>query len=145
MVWDGECGFCRYWTIRWQKITGTKVKYVPYQEVYKDFPDIDQKHFRQASRLIEPDGKVFSGPRSAYRTFTYGRKWAFLDRWYETKSWFQKLSDWLYNRVAQNRSMLFKLTKALFGSDPHNTKPFWVIYLALVVYFIYISLVGLPV
>ncbi|HCQ15888.1 MAG TPA: thiol-disulfide oxidoreductase, partial [Cryomorphaceae bacterium] len=101
-------------------------------------------HFKQASRLIEPDGSIFSGPRSAYRTFTYGSSWGFLDKWYAQYGWFRKMSDWLYMRIAKNRSLLFRLTKLMFGGDPENTKPFWVIYLALIVYFIYISLVGLP-
>lgn len=137
MVWDGKCGFCAYWISRWQKFTGEKIEYETYQEAASRFPDIEEIHFKRASRLIEPTGRVFSGPRSAYRTFTYGSKWGFLDRWYEKSKLFQKFSDHTYNWVAKNRSFMFKVTKAMFGSNPQQTKPFWAIYLALLVYLLY--------
>lgn len=138
MLWDGECGFCRYWTVRWEKMTGSKVEYHPYQEVASEIKDIDVIHFKRASRLIEPSGLVFSGPRSAYRTFTYGNSsWAFLDKWYASKKWFSSLSDWGYDKVANNRNFFFKLTKAFFGSNPNEVRPFWVIYLFVLLYLIY--------
>ncbi len=137
MVWDGQCGFCRYWILRWQKFTADKVEYRPYQEVASRFSDIDIIHFKSASRLIEPDGKVYSGPRSAYRTFTYGSKWAFLDSWYAQYNWFEKLSDVIYQKVAKNRGFLFKVTKAMFGADPDQVRPFWAVYLGLALYLVY--------
>ena len=137
MVWDGTCGFCQYWTSRWQHFTEQKVGYDPYQECSNHFKDIDIKHFKEASRLIETDGTIYNGPRSAYRTFTYGSKWGFLDSWYEKYSWFEKLSDVLYNWVAKNRSLMFKITKAMFGSDPDQVRPFWVVYIMIVLYLIY--------
>jgi predicted DCC family thiol-disulfide oxidoreductase YuxK len=138
MVWDGNCGFCKYWTTRWKRFTQDKIEYIPYQEAHERFPDIDIKHFKKASRLIEKDGSVYSGPRSAYRTFTYGSPWAFLDKWYESYSWFQNISDRLYAKVEQNRSFMFKVTKAMFGSNPQETRPFWAIYLVILLYFIYV-------
>lgn len=137
MVWDGQCGFCAYWTTRWKKFTRDKVEYCPYQECYTEFGDIELKHFKQASRLIDKSGLVYSGPRSAYRTLTYGSKWAFLDRWYANNNWFENLSDSAYNWVAKNRNILFKLTKAMFGSDPDQTRPFWAIYLVIILYLVY--------
>lgn len=139
MVWDGACGFCKYWITRWSKFTGSKVVYEPYQTAAERFLDIDVVHFKQASRLIEADGSIFSGPRSAYRTFTYGGKWAFLDKWYVEKKWFQSLSDISYAWIERNRNFLFKVTKALFGSDPHEVRPFWMIYLGIVLYFMYMA------
>ncbi len=144
MVWDGNCGFCRYWITRWKRFTKERLDYESYQDVAERMPDIEIKHFKKASRLIEPDGLIYSGPRSAYRTFTYGSFWGFLDKWYVRYSWFEKVSDWLYTRVERNRSFLFKVTKALFGSDPENVRPFWIIYFALIFYFIYISIFGRP-
>ncbi len=139
MVWDGHCGFCAYWTTRWKKLTGDKVYYRPYQEAAPDFPDIEVEYFKEASRLIEPGGEIFSGPRSAYRTLTYTKsKWAFLDKWYERYTWFRKLSDRLYQYVADHRNFMFKLTKALFGSNPLEVRPFWLIYIAIILYLVYI-------
>ena len=140
MVWDGECGFCKYWITRWQNFTKNKVLYEPYQTASLHFEDVEIHHFKEASRLIETDGRIFSGPRSAYRTFTYGSKWAFLDRWYENNSFFSKLSDKLYDQVAKNRNFFFKVTRAFFGSNPNEPRPFWIIYLGVVLYFMYVFL-----
>lgn len=140
MVWDGACGFCAYWTTRWSKMTNNMVEYKPYQEVARNFKDIDEQHFKEASRLIETSGEIFSGPRSAYRTFTYTNSfWQFLDKWYAHKPWFASLSDKAYNLVAQNRSACFKVTKLLFGSNPKEPKPFWFIYVSILAYLIYVN------
>lgn len=138
MVWDGSCDFCDYWTSRWFEFTGDKIDYVPYQESFEEFPDIEKRHFQKASRLIETDGKIYSGPRSAYRTFTYGSKWAFLDQWYEKYTWFQKWSDKTYSWIEKNRSFMFKVSKALYGSNPQEVRPFWAVYLAIILYFLYV-------
>lgn len=138
MIWDGQCGFCQFWITRWSKFTGSKIDYATYQGASADFPDINKRHFMMASRLIETDGTIYSGPRSAYRTFTYGSKWGFLDKWYLNKKWFTKLSDRLYVLVTKNRGFLFKVTKWMFGANPEEPRPFWAIYLAIIAYFIYI-------
>lgn len=137
MVWDGQCDFCAYWITRWQQWTGDKVDYKPYQEVAEQFSDINPRHFTTASRLIETDGRIYSGPQSAFRTFTYRGSWGFLDRWYEKHPWFARFSDHFYQWVARHRNGLFRLSKFLFGADPLNPRPFWAIYLALGGYIIY--------
>jgi len=35
LVFDGDCGFCRFWIERWRGATGGKVDYEPYQKVGK--------------------------------------------------------------------------------------------------------------
>jgi predicted DCC family thiol-disulfide oxidoreductase YuxK len=139
MVWDGQCDFCAYWISRWQKISGNTIDYAPYQEAAGNFKDINKRHFMTASRLIETSGQIFSGPRSAYRTFTYGKSfWSFLDKWYATQPWFRRLSDAIYQQVAKHRGFMYKLTTALFGKNPNEQRPFWAIYLAVILYLIYI-------
>ncbi len=138
LVWDGHCGFCAYWVARWQKITGEKVEYKTFQETAEIFADIPLKEFKKASRLIDTQGFVYSGPRSAFRTLKIGGSgWKFLDDWYATRPWFEKLCDNTYNWIAKNRPFMFRLTKAMFGANPHQPRPFWVIYVGILVYFIY--------
>jgi predicted DCC family thiol-disulfide oxidoreductase YuxK len=142
-IWDGECGFCKYWIIIWKSKT-TNLNYKTFQEVSDEFPDIPLKEFKKASRLIEIDGSVFSGPDSAYRTFWYFEKtqkhW---HRWYQQSSLFRQLSDHGYNFIAKNRPLMMKLTLAFWGKNPVNRKPYWVIWLvgflsvlAILVYFL---------
>jgi hypothetical protein len=40
LVYDGECGICRYWVTYWQDLTEDRVIYRSYQEAATDFPSI---------------------------------------------------------------------------------------------------------
>lgn len=120
LIWDGNCGFCKYWVIRWEKMTGEKVDYAPYQEVADQFIAIPEVEFRKAAFLIEPNGNIYRGMGAAFRTFTYGERWSFLYHWYVKYSLFRRLSDWVYSQIARNRPLLYKITIAIWGRDPHK-------------------------
>ncbi|MCG2418542.1 DUF393 domain-containing protein [Aequorivita sp. F47161] len=126
MVWDGKCGFCKFWITNWQSKTNKKLIYKTYQEVSELYPDIPLKEFKKASRLIETNGEIFSGPNSAYRSFLYfekpNYKW---HRWYSNYKWFQLLSDKAYNFIAKHRGFMFNITKIFFGKNPCALKPYW--------------------
>jgi predicted DCC family thiol-disulfide oxidoreductase YuxK len=139
MLWDGDCSFCKYWVTRWQRITTNTIDYIPYQEGADEFPDLQKSIFKEASRLIDTDGNIYSGPDSAYRSLWLGGRYRKLHHWYRENSSFRNLSDKVYQLIAQRRNIMFRLTKALWGSDPVNPKPFWVIYLAVIFYLIYIN------
>jgi hypothetical protein len=76
LVYDGDCGICRYWVSYWERQTDRRVVYRPYQEAASDFPTISLATFERAIQLIEPNGGVFSGggdlPHLALRTWTRG-------------------------------------------------------------------------
>lgn len=129
MVFDGNCGFCKYWVIRWKKVSGLGVEYKPYQEVAAHFKDIDEVHFKEAVRYIDIDGTIYNGPDAAYITYFNKNKVMFLHNWYVSKTWFQKLSDTAYQFVADNRNLMSKITLKMFGKNPANPKPYWVYYL----------------
>ncbi|RFN58606.1 thiol-disulfide oxidoreductase DCC family protein [Marixanthomonas ophiurae] len=131
LVWDGECGFCKYWVTRWKSMTNDKIDYITYQEIASQFQDIPIKEFKKASRLIETDGKVYSGPNSAYRSYTYTNKSLPWHKWYTNYNWFTQLSDHGYNFIAKHRSFFFNLTKLFFGSNPKQLKWYWLLYLLL--------------
>ena len=137
LVWDGHCGFCKFWKTRWEIRTGSQVKYITLQEHSHDFPDIPEKEFKKASRLITKDGKIFSGPDSAYKAMWFGgvKKW---HSWYHKSSFFQQISDHGYNHIAKNRSFYYKLTVNLFGNNPKSLKPYWLIYLLFLIAIIYL-------
>lgn len=130
LIWDGKCGFCKFWKTRWELKTNNEIEFVTFQEAAKDFPDIPLKEFKKASRLIETDGKIYAGPDSAYRSIYHaGNK--FWHHLYQRNKAFRSLSDHGYNHIAKNRSFYFKITKLLFGDDPLHTKPYWLIYLLI--------------
>ena len=130
LIWDGKCGFCKYWVTRWQNMTGDSIEYRTFQQAAADFPDIPLKEFKKASRLIETDGSVYAGPDSAYRSYDYSSKKEYpYHRWYTQNATFRKLSDHGYNFIAKHRPAMFKLTKMMFGSDPLNFRPYWLMYI----------------
>ena len=41
LIWDGHCGFCKFWITRWKAKTGDALEFKTFQETsqqYKDFP-----------------------------------------------------------------------------------------------------------
>ncbi|MDX1761287.1 MAG: DCC1-like thiol-disulfide oxidoreductase family protein [Christiangramia sp.] len=137
LIWDGDCGFCKFWKTRWQEKTEGKVDFETYQEKASDFPDIPLKEFKKASRLIESDGKVYSGPDSAYRSLWHADRKTYHE-WYKKYDWFESISDYGYNHIAKNRHFYFQVTKLFFGDDPLKLKPYWLIYLLIIFSIIFI-------
>lgn len=129
MVYDGECGFCKYWVIRWKKMSEDKINFQPFQNVYDRFTDIDKEHFKQAVRYIDLNGNIYSGPGAAYYTYFKRNKVKYLFKWYQEKIWFRKLNDKLYQFIAVNRSFIFKVCIKLIGENPKETKYYWIFYL----------------
>ena len=127
-VWDGDCGFCKFWKTRWEEKTRGKIIYKTYQQIASEFPDIPLKEFKKASRLIETDGKVYAGPDSAYRSLWHTNRKSY-HQLYSRSKFFQTLSDHGYNHIAKNRHFYFQVTKYLFGDDPQKLKPYWLLYL----------------
>jgi len=115
LVYDGDCGICRYWVDYWQGLTGERVIYRPYQEAAVDFPAIPPEAFQHAIQLIEPDGKVYSGAAATYRVLRHvpGRSaWWWL---YAHVPGFAVVSERSYAFIARRRGLLNRLSKLLWG------------------------------
>jgi predicted DCC family thiol-disulfide oxidoreductase YuxK len=129
MLWDGDCGFCHYWIIRWWIKTGDKITYKKYQLVGHAYKDISTEDFKSAVRLVMTDGTIYSGPSAAYKAYEIAGKYLFLLKWYENNKLFRYVSDFGYQWVANNRYHLFTWTKRLFGKNPRSPKNHWINYL----------------
>jgi predicted DCC family thiol-disulfide oxidoreductase YuxK len=114
-IFDGECSFCREWIARWRSITGDRVDYAPYQEVASRFPEIPVESFQRALHLIEPDGTVTRAAESTFRILAqspgHGGPLA-LYRAFRPFAW---ISEWCYRRIANHRTVLFHLTRWIWG------------------------------
>ena len=129
MAWDGNCGFCHYWVLRWKMFSGDKIIYEPYTKVADKFPDIELRYFRQAVRLIDVDGRIYSGPAAAFRSFRYGKKYRWLMPLYEKCKIAEFIADHTYRFISKNRPFMYKLAIAMWGKNPVKQKPYWLIYL----------------
>jgi predicted DCC family thiol-disulfide oxidoreductase YuxK len=115
LVYDGDCGICRYWVDYWQGLTGERVIYRPYREAAVDFPAIPLEAFQHAIQLIEPDGKIYSGAAATYRVLRHvpGRAaWWWL---YAHVPGFAVASERSYAFIARRRGLLNRVSKLLWG------------------------------
>lgn len=129
LAWDGDCGFCRYWVLRWKSFTDNNVDYHPYIQVAHLFPDIDIKYFRQAVRFIDVDGKIYTGPAAAFQSFQYGKKWRWIMPLYKNFKLVEYISDNTYAFISKRRPFMYKVTVALWGRNPYRQKNYWAYYL----------------
>ncbi len=130
MAWDGKCGFCHYWVIKWKLLTGDKLVYRPFQDLHREFPDIDLAEFRKAIHFIDTDGSVYAGAAAVFHALhVYGRKWRWIMPLYKGFWPFRKASDVFYVLVSANRNWIYQVTIRLFGRNPAHPKPYWVYYL----------------
>ncbi len=134
LIWDGECGFCKYWIMFLKNKISNKVKFETYQNAASNFEDIPLIEFKKASRFIDSDGNVFSGPDSLYKALTFSENkyfdWHLL---YKQNNAFRIVSDYGYNFIAKNRSFMFKVTKVFFGKNPQRIQHYWIIYFILLI------------
>jgi predicted DCC family thiol-disulfide oxidoreductase YuxK len=115
LVYDGECGICRYWVDYWQALTGERIRYRPYQEAAADFPTIPLDAFKRSIQLIEPDGHTYSGAAATYRVLRHapGRAaWWWLYIYFPG---FARVSEWSYTFLSRRRDLLNRLSKILWG------------------------------
>lgn len=129
-IWDGTCGFCRYWKEHIELLTPSSIHYKPYQDVADRFSYIPLKEFKKASRLIETNGKIYSGPNSIYRLYWWAGRKKFFE-YYEKYPIFQRISDHIYNHIAKHRSIYFRFTHLLLGKNPKKFHHYWILYILI--------------
>jgi len=115
LVFDGECSFCRAWIEYWQKLTGERVLYSPYQEVGNRFPDLPQKNLASAVTLFLPGGEVRSGAHAVFTLLALlpGKSWML---WlYLHIPGFALIAELVYRTIARHRSFADWATRALWG------------------------------
>ena len=120
VVFDGDCGFCRFWIERWKSISGDLLDYAPYQEVASRFPEIPEEEFRRAVALVLPSGEAFSGADAVVRALARvpGRgHWRSI---YERVPGARAVTDAVYRAIADHRGTATRVTRLLWGDVPEN-------------------------
>lgn len=115
LIYDGQCGFCRFWVDYWKHLTGDRVRYAPFQEVGGDFPQIPAENFTRSMWLLLPSGEAFGGAAAFFRLMTHVPGGHFWLRVYQKVPGFARITEAAYRFVAQHRGFLYKLTRFLWG------------------------------
>ena len=115
LVYDGECGFCRYTVDYARAVTGDAVEYVPYQTVADEYPDRSEEGFAASIWFFAP-GETASSADAAFRTLAVGgrRRWLWVYRRIPCFAW---LSERLYGWVSRHRELCLRLAHPLFGRE----------------------------
>ncbi len=117
LVYDNDCGFCRYWIAQWQHVTGDRVDYAAYQEVAPQFPEIPLSAFQTSVQLILENGTVFSGAEAVLRALNNRvLLWS-----YAQLPGFAKISEAVYRFVAKHRTFFSAMTRWLWGTHSDRT------------------------
>ena len=117
LVYDGDCRFCKLWIARWREITTGAVDYEELQDAAVRFPEVPRAAFEQAIKLIETDGRVFSGAEAVYRSLGRGGGSGF-GRWsFEHVPGFAPVSNFAYAFIARHRELAHTVTSLFWGED----------------------------
>ena len=117
LIYDGDCGFCAYWAHYWNKLTGDRVTYVPYQEVADHYSDISRAEFQQAIRYISPDGSVASAAKASFLTLSHAPGKDYRLKLYQKIPPFAAVSEWAYSFIAKRRPLFHRASLLLWGRD----------------------------
>jgi predicted DCC family thiol-disulfide oxidoreductase YuxK len=115
LIFDGDCGFCRFWVDAWRVKVKDKIDFAPFQEVSGEFPEIAKDEFNRSVQLAMPDGQIFSAANAVFRVLSVDPKSKWMLDLYERNSAFRKITEWFYRLVADNRPLFSMLTQVLWG------------------------------
>jgi predicted DCC family thiol-disulfide oxidoreductase YuxK len=117
LIYDGDCGFCVYWARHWQKLTGDRVDYRPYQELAAQYPDISEAEFQRAVQYIAPDGHRASAAEASFLTLSHAPGKKFWFALYKHVPGFAPVSEWAYAFIAARRSAFYRISLFLWGKN----------------------------
>ena len=117
LIYDGDCGFCKYWVRYWQALTGPGVTYAPYQEVGERYPEIPVAAFQRAVQYVAPDGKIASGAEAVVLSLSHAAGKGFWLTLYRRVPAFAVIAEDIYAFVAAHRSAFYRPSRLLWGPD----------------------------
>ncbi|MGB1109205.1 MAG: lipase maturation factor family protein [Gammaproteobacteria bacterium] len=123
LIYDGDCGICAWWVRYWRRLTGERVRYAPYQEVAGRYPEIPQSEFEKAIHFIPAKGRPAKGAHAAFRVLAqaagagngHGATHGWWLNLYRLLPGFAPISEFVYRKVAANRTMFARLTWLAYG------------------------------
>ena len=114
LIYDGDCGFCGYWARYWQKLSGERVRYAPFQEVSDRYPEIPPEAFRRAVQYVAPDRRA-SAAEASFLTLSHAPGKGLWLTLYRHLPGFAALSELVYAFIAAHRAAFYRVSLALWG------------------------------
>jgi len=118
LVFDGNCHFCRQWVARWQRTTGDRVRYEPYQTAAWKYPEVSDREFAESIQYFEQGKQRRQGANAVFHALAWGSHWGkLLVFLYNHIPVFAALAEYFYRFVARNRSAFSLLSRWIFGNE----------------------------
>ena len=118
LLFDGDCGFCRFWVARWLVTVRDQVDCAPAQQEASRFPQITEEAWKRSLQLVTPEGTVYGGAEAVFRTLAYAPEHRWMLAVYRHLPGARSVSEGAYRVVADNRALFSKLTRLAWGSNP---------------------------
>ena len=115
LIFDGDCGFCAYWARYWQALTGERVRYVPYQQIAAQHPEIPIAEFQRAVQYLAPDGRRASAAEASFLTLSHAPGKGLWLAIYRRVPGFAPLAERAYAFIAAHRPAFHRLSLILWG------------------------------
>jgi len=127
LLFDGDCGFCRY-CVEWIKSRGARgVECAPFQSQLEKFPQVPPEEFRKAVHFAGDDGEIVAGASAIYRVLERIPGGWFVFNWlYRRSNAFARWSERAYAWVASHRPTAYRIAKVFLGNDPTPPSFGWV-------------------
>ncbi|WP_158404320.1 thiol-disulfide oxidoreductase DCC family protein [Candidatus Xiphinematobacter sp. Idaho Grape] len=110
MIFDGDCRFCQRQVLRWRRVTGDRVFYIPYQSIIVDreYLGVSRQEFESSIQLLESKRKHRrQGADAVLHALACGdRIWRGFATLYDRCPAFASASELLYRVVARARGVL---------------------------------------
>jgi predicted DCC family thiol-disulfide oxidoreductase YuxK len=121
LIYDGDCAFCSKWITHWGKLTQGRVRFAPFQEVERDYPDISHATFEHGVQLVMPDGTVYRNAEAVFRLVHDTPRRAWLLWCYQHVPGFRPVTEFGYSTIARHRDFGYWATQILWGDPgPHT-------------------------
>jgi len=106
LIYDGDCGFCRGWALRWQRWTLRRAPMLiePSQTAALRFPEVPPARWREAVALLQPDGRLRWGADAVFQCLAAAPGLGWLARAYARVPGFARLSEAAYAWVSAHRA-----------------------------------------
>lgn len=118
LIYDGDCGFCRYWVGRWRGATRDRVDYLTSQVAAGRFPEIPPGDLQASVHLVSPEGSVSSGALAVFQALATVKGRGIPLLIYRSVPGAAALCESFYRFVADRRVLFSALTRWLWGPDP---------------------------
>ena len=115
LLFDGDCGFCRFWVARWEATTRGRVDFAPAQQKASRFPQVTEEAWKHSVQLVTPEGVVYGGAEAVFCTLAFAPERRWMLAVYRRLPGARPVSEAAYRVVEDHRGSSSRSSPGLLG------------------------------